>query len=128
MTLASPKSFGSSTVSKFAIDFEELVGAVGYRLATADSLVIDLSCRVGITVVPTQISGRDSRLAIGNMSTPQHRVSGFRCADADLKPHPDRMGRSRWSRAAETEVPYFRSRVVCAKRGGQGNKIDVRPN
>jgi hypothetical protein len=29
---------------------------------------------------------------------------------------------------AETEVPYFRSRVVCAKCGGRGNKIDVRPN
>jgi hypothetical protein len=28
---------------------------------------------------------------------------------------------------AETEVP-FRSRVVCAKCGGRGNKIDVRPN
>ena len=25
----------------------------------------------------------------------------------------------------ETEVPYFRSRVVC---GSRGNKIDVRPN
>ena len=29
---------------------------------------------------------------------------------------------------AETEVPSFRSRVVCAKRGSRGNKIDVRPN
>jgi hypothetical protein len=29
---------------------------------------------------------------------------------------------------AETEVPYFRSKVVCAKCGGRGNKIDVRPN
>jgi hypothetical protein len=29
---------------------------------------------------------------------------------------------------AETEVPYFRSRVVCAKCGGRGHKIDVRPN
>jgi hypothetical protein len=30
--------------------------------------------------------------------------------------------------SAETEVPWFRSRVVCAKCGGRGNKIDVRPN
>ena len=29
---------------------------------------------------------------------------------------------------ADTEVPWFRSRVVCAKCGGRGNKIDVRPN
>ena len=29
---------------------------------------------------------------------------------------------------AETEVPWFRSRVVCAKCGGRGNHIDVRPN
>ena len=27
---------------------------------------------------------------------------------------------------AETEVPSFRSRVVCAKCGSRGNKIDVR--
>ena len=29
---------------------------------------------------------------------------------------------------AETEVPSFKSRVVCSKCGGHGNKIDVRPN
>ena len=32
---------------------------------------------------------------------------------------------------ADTEVPWFRSRVKCAKCakcGGRGNKIDVRPN
>jgi hypothetical protein len=29
---------------------------------------------------------------------------------------------------AETEIPYFKSRVVCAKCGARGNKIDVRPN
>ena len=28
---------------------------------------------------------------------------------------------------ADTEVPWFRSRVVCAKCGGRGNKIDVSP-
>ena len=28
---------------------------------------------------------------------------------------------------ADTEVPWFRSRVKCAKCGGRGNKIDVRP-
>jgi hypothetical protein len=33
-----------------------------------------------------------------------------------------------WSYTAETEIPYFRSRVVCAKCGSRGNKIDVRPN
>jgi hypothetical protein len=27
---------------------------------------------------------------------------------------------------AETEVPWFRSRVVCAKCGSRGNHIDVR--
>jgi hypothetical protein len=32
------------------------------------------------------------------------------------------------SHPAETEVPSFRSRVVCAKCGSRGNKIDVRPN
>jgi hypothetical protein len=29
---------------------------------------------------------------------------------------------------AETEGLSFRPRVVCAKCGGRGNKIDVRPN
>jgi hypothetical protein len=29
---------------------------------------------------------------------------------------------------ADTEVPWFRTRVKCAKCGGRGNKIDVRPN
>jgi hypothetical protein len=29
---------------------------------------------------------------------------------------------------ADTEVPWFRSRVVCAKCGSRGNKIDARPN
>jgi hypothetical protein len=33
-----------------------------------------------------------------------------------------------WSYAPDTEIPYFRSRVVCAKCGSRGNKIDVRPN
>jgi hypothetical protein len=33
-----------------------------------------------------------------------------------------------WSYPAETEIPYFRSRVACAKCGSRGNKIDVRPN
>ena len=28
----------------------------------------------------------------------------------------------------DTEVPWFRTRVVCAECGGRGNKIDVRPN
>ena len=28
----------------------------------------------------------------------------------------------------DTEVPWFRSRVVCDKCGSRGNKIDVRPN
>jgi hypothetical protein len=29
---------------------------------------------------------------------------------------------------ADTEAPSFRSRVVRAKCGSRGNKIDVRPN
>ena len=29
---------------------------------------------------------------------------------------------------ADTEVPYFRNKVVCAKCGSRGHKIDVRPN
>ena len=29
-----------------------------------------------------------------------------------------------FSYPAETEIPYFKSRVVCAKCGGRGNKID----
>jgi hypothetical protein len=28
----------------------------------------------------------------------------------------------------DTEVPWFRSRVVCAKCGSRRDKIDVRPN
>jgi len=30
--------------------------------------------------------------------------------------------------AAETEVPWFGSKVVCAKCGARGRHIDVRPN
>jgi hypothetical protein len=33
-----------------------------------------------------------------------------------------------WSYPAETEVPSFRPRVVCAKCGSRGRHIDVRPN
>jgi hypothetical protein len=33
-----------------------------------------------------------------------------------------------WSYPAETEIPYFKAHVVCAKCGSRGNKIDVRPN
>jgi hypothetical protein len=33
-----------------------------------------------------------------------------------------------WGYPADTEVPYFRSRVVCAKCGSRRNKIDVHPN
>jgi hypothetical protein len=33
-----------------------------------------------------------------------------------------------FSYPAETEIPYFKSRVVCAKCGARNNKIDVRPN
>ena len=29
---------------------------------------------------------------------------------------------------ADTEVPHFRDKVVCAKCGSRRNKIDVRPN
>jgi transposase len=28
----------------------------------------------------------------------------------------------------DTPVPWFRSKVKCAKCGGRGNRIDVRPN
>ena len=33
-----------------------------------------------------------------------------------------------WSYPAETEMPYFSRRVVCAKCGARGRDIDVRPN
>jgi hypothetical protein len=33
-----------------------------------------------------------------------------------------------WSYPAETEIPHFRSHVVCAKCGSRGNKIDLHPN
>jgi hypothetical protein len=33
-----------------------------------------------------------------------------------------------WSYPASTEIAYFKRRVVCAKCGARGNKIDVRPN
>jgi transposase len=33
-----------------------------------------------------------------------------------------------WSYPANTEIVYSRRRVVCAKCGARGNKIDVRPN
>ena len=33
-----------------------------------------------------------------------------------------------WSYPVDTEMPYFRSRVVCAKCGSRRDKIDVRPN
>jgi hypothetical protein len=33
-----------------------------------------------------------------------------------------------WSYPADIEIPYFKSRVVCAKCGSRRDKIDVRPN
>jgi hypothetical protein len=33
-----------------------------------------------------------------------------------------------WSYPAATEIMYFKRRVVCAKCGARGNRIDVRPN
>jgi hypothetical protein len=33
-----------------------------------------------------------------------------------------------FSYPAETEIPYFKSRVVCATCGSRGRHIDVRPN
>jgi hypothetical protein len=33
-----------------------------------------------------------------------------------------------WSYSPETEIAYFKRRVVCAKCGARGSKIDVRPN
>jgi hypothetical protein len=33
-----------------------------------------------------------------------------------------------WSYPAATEIVYFKRRVVCAKCGARGNRIDVRPN
>lgn len=32
------------------------------------------------------------------------------------------------SYSAETKVPYFRNKVVCAQCGSRRDKIDVRPN
>jgi hypothetical protein len=32
-----------------------------------------------------------------------------------------------WSYPGETEIQYFKSRVVCAKCGSRGNNIDVQP-
>ena len=52
-----------------------------------------------------------------------------RAAVVELRPR--RSGRA--DRADDlvaelAEVPYFRSRMVCAKCGSRGNKIDVRSN
>jgi hypothetical protein len=33
-----------------------------------------------------------------------------------------------FSYPAETEIPYFSKKVVCAKCGARGRHIDVRPN
>src|SRR6476659_8466649 len=33
-----------------------------------------------------------------------------------------------WSYPANTEIAYFKRRVVCAKCGARNNRIDVRPN
>jgi hypothetical protein len=74
------------------------------------------------------------------MATPfNHLISespsnGRRRASDDLATRSDGVYHARAkvidvsSYPAETEVPSFRSRVVCAKCGSRGNKIDVRPN
>ena len=33
-----------------------------------------------------------------------------------------------WRYPADTDIDYFKRRVVCAKCGARGNRIDVRPN
>jgi hypothetical protein len=55
------------------------------------------------------------RLGVQNLLAPQRACRHTALVDVSSYP-------------ADTEVPWFRSRVVCAKCGGRGNKIDVRPN
>ena len=41
---------------------------------------------------------------------------------------PSRGADRRVELPGDTEVPWFRTRVVCNKCGARNNKIDVRPN
>jgi hypothetical protein len=64
-------------------------------------------------------------MTLGNMrELGVHRLVASCLSDACR--HQALIGVS--SYPAETELPSFGRRVVCAKCGSRGNKIDVRPN
>jgi hypothetical protein len=79
----------------------------------------------GLRWPPSQNSRPAQRLPLGNMRELGVRRLVASCLNdacrrvalIDVSGYP-----------ADTEVPSFRSRVVCAKCGSRGNKIDVRPN
>ena len=76
--------------------------------------------RVGDHLIPClamQASSRRSRWSAASVPRRSAALRTGLTALIDVPSYP-----------AETEVPWFRTRVVCAKCGGRGNKIDVRPN
>jgi hypothetical protein len=68
---------------------------------------------------------RGSPMTLGNMRELGVQKLIASCL-SDACRHTALIDVSRYS--ADTEVPWFRSRVICAKCGSRGNKIDVRPN
>jgi hypothetical protein len=76
-----------------------------------------------MTTKPKQPSGPP--MTLGNMRELGVQRLLASCLNEDCR-HQALIDVSKYP--AETEVPYFRDKVVCAKCGSKGNKIDVRPN
>jgi hypothetical protein len=74
-------------------------------------------------VKPKQPPG--SPMTLGNMREPGVQRLVASCLN-DACRHTALIDVSNYP--AETEVPSFGRRVVCAECGSRGNKIDVRPN
>ena len=64
-------------------------------------------------------------MTLGNMRQPGVQNLVASCLNDGCR-HVALIDVSRYP--ADTEVPWFRSRVVCNKCGGRRDKIDVRPN
>jgi hypothetical protein len=58
----------------------------------------------------------------------RHHARAWRAAARRIVPQRHTALLDVSSYPADTEVPWFRTRVVCAKCGARGNRIDVRPN
>ena len=95
-------------------------------------LVVNIKTAKALGLDHSALSPRSRRRV--NRMTPAPRRPAWTndCKKEDIVNHPNRdlikRAYDAFGRGSDTEVPSFGPRVVCAKCGSRGNKIDVRPN